>query len=162
MSDGGERAYVAGLTLLRASSPKRSCAHASPDANSTKRTSTPRSRGCASERAVDDRRTRSPARGRRSASSTAAAHASSARSKRSASRATWRAKAVAEVFADIDETALLERALDRRLRGTMALNDAAVVRRCTATCSPGFDSGRVIALLRRRAKQGSLNLIPDI
>ena len=62
-------------------------------------------------------------------------------------------EAVAEVFADIDEAALLERALDRRLRGTMALNDAAVVRRLHRyLLGQGFDADRVSALLRRRAK----------
>jgi regulatory protein len=62
-------------------------------------------------------------------------------------------EAVAEVFADIDETALLEQALDRRLRGGSELRDPAVFRRVHRyLLGQGFDPERVTALLRRRAK----------
>jgi regulatory protein len=64
-------------------------------------------------------------------------------------------EAVAEVFAELDEQALLEQALDRRLRHGLSLSDPAVVRRVHRyLLGQGFDPGRVTALLRRRAKNG--------
>ena len=62
-------------------------------------------------------------------------------------------EAVAEVFAELDENALLEQALDRRLRHGLSLSDPAVFRRVHRyLLGQGFDSGRVTALLRLRAK----------
>jgi len=62
-------------------------------------------------------------------------------------------EAVAEVFADLDENALLEQALDRRLRHGLSLSEPAVFRRVHRyLLGQGFDPGRVTALLRRRAK----------
>jgi regulatory protein len=62
-------------------------------------------------------------------------------------------EAVAEVFAELDENALLEQALDRRLRHGLSLSDAAVFRRVHRyLLGQGFDPGRVTELLRRRAK----------
>ncbi len=62
-------------------------------------------------------------------------------------------EAVAEVFAELDENALLEQALDRRLRHGLSLSDAAVFRRVHRyLLVQGFDPGRVTELLRRRAK----------
>jgi SOS response regulatory protein OraA/RecX len=61
--------------------------------------------------------------------------------------------AVAEVFAEVDENALLEQALDRRLRHGLSLSDPAVCRRVHRyLLGQGFDSSRVTALLRLRAK----------
>ena len=60
---------------------------------------------------------------------------------------------VAEVFAELDENALLEQALDRRLRHGLSLSDATVFRRMYRyLLAQGFDPGRVTELLRRRAK----------
>ena len=62
-------------------------------------------------------------------------------------------EAVAEVFAELDENALLEQALDRRLRHGLSLSEPAVFRRVHRyLLGQGFDPGRVTALLRRRAK----------
>ena len=62
-------------------------------------------------------------------------------------------EAVAEVFAELDENALLEQALDRRLRHGLSLSDPAVFRRVHRyLLGQGFDSGRVTALLRLRAR----------
>jgi regulatory protein len=62
--------------------------------------------------------------------------------------------AVAEVFAELDESALLEQALDRRLRHGLSLGDPAVFRRVHRyLLGQGFDPGRVTALLRLRAKK---------
>ena len=62
-------------------------------------------------------------------------------------------EAVAEVFAELDENALLEQALDRRLRHGLSLSDPAVFRRVHRyLLGQGFDPGRVTELLRRRAK----------
>jgi regulatory protein len=62
--------------------------------------------------------------------------------------------AVAEVFAELDESALLEQALDRRLRHGVSLSDPAALRRVHRyLLGQGFDPGRVAALLRLRAKK---------
>jgi regulatory protein len=62
--------------------------------------------------------------------------------------------AVAEVFAEVDEHALLEEALDRRLRHGLSLTDPAAFRRVHRhLLGQGFDPGRVTALLRARAKK---------
>jgi regulatory protein len=59
--------------------------------------------------------------------------------------------AVAEVFADIDEDALLTQVLDRRLRGGQMLNESASVRRVQRyLIAQGFDAARVNAALRHR------------
>jgi len=57
------------------------------------------------------------------------------------------------LFAELDENALLEQALDRRLRHGLSLSDPAVFRRVHRyLLGQGFDPGRVTELLRRRAK----------
>ena len=62
-------------------------------------------------------------------------------------------EAVAEVFAELDEPALLEQALDRRLRHGLLLSDPVVFRRMHRyLLGQGFDPGQVTALLRRRAR----------
>ena len=61
--------------------------------------------------------------------------------------------AVEEVFGDLDENALIEQALDRRLRRGTSLDDPAGFRRVHRyMLMQGFDAGRVMSLLRRRAK----------
>jgi regulatory protein len=59
--------------------------------------------------------------------------------------------AVAEVFADIDEDAMLAQVLDRRLRRGPALDEGAAVRRVQRyLLAQGFDAARVNAALRSR------------
>jgi len=61
--------------------------------------------------------------------------------------------AVNEVFGDIDEAALLEQALDRRLRRGIALDDEADVRRVHRyLISQGFDPSRVAAVVQSKIK----------
>jgi regulatory protein len=63
-------------------------------------------------------------------------------------------EAVEEVFGAIDEQALLERAIARRLRGPNArIRDAAHFRRLLAQLiRQGFSASRIIAALKARAK----------
>jgi regulatory protein len=61
--------------------------------------------------------------------------------------------AVAEVFGEIDEDALIRSALDRRLRAGAAIEDDAVARRMHRyLLAQGFDAGRAQAAIRRRAR----------
>jgi regulatory protein len=61
--------------------------------------------------------------------------------------------AAAEVFAELDETSLLEQALDRRLRRGVSLADAAAVRRIHRyLIAQGFEPSRVMALMKSRIK----------
>jgi regulatory protein len=61
--------------------------------------------------------------------------------------------AVAEVFAELDEAALLEQALEKRLRRGASLDDAADVRRVHRyLIGQGFDPSRVTALVRSRIR----------
>ena len=57
------------------------------------------------------------------------------------------------VFTELDEAALLEQALDRRLRRGLALNDPLVLQRMhRCLVAQGFDPSAVTGLLRRRAQ----------
>lgn len=61
--------------------------------------------------------------------------------------------AVAEVFGDLDEDALITQALERKLRHGAAIEDAAVARRVHRyLLAQGFDAGRVHAAIRSRLK----------
>ena len=61
--------------------------------------------------------------------------------------------AVAEVFGELDEDALLEHALERRLRGSLSLSDPAIARRIHRyLLGQGFDPSAVTTLLRRKTK----------
>lgn len=62
--------------------------------------------------------------------------------------------AVAEVFAEVDEDATIEHAIDRRLRGADASppTPAALHRVHQYLLRQGFDSGRVGAAVRRRLR----------
>jgi len=61
--------------------------------------------------------------------------------------------AVAEVFGEVDEDALIAQALERKLRHGAAIEEAAVVRRVHRyLLAQGFDAGRVHAAIRSRIK----------
>jgi regulatory protein len=61
--------------------------------------------------------------------------------------------AVAEVFGDLDEDALIAQALDRKLRHGAVIEDAAVMRRVHRyLLAQGFDASRVHAAIRSRVK----------
>jgi len=154
MSDAAERAYVAGLTLLS----RRELAEAQLRARLARRKFDEEDIDAAitrlrRERALDDRRTalacaRTEVRVKRRGRARVVRQVEALGIAREVARA-----AVAEVFADIDETELLEQALDRRLRGSMKLSDPAAFRRVHRyLLAQGFDPDRVTALLRRRAK----------
>jgi regulatory protein len=154
MSDGADRAYVAGLTLLA----RRELAEAQVRTRLAKRkfdeddidAAVARLRG---ERAIDDRRTalacaRTEVRIRHRGRARVVRQIEALGIARDIAR-----DAVAEVFAEIDETTLLEQALDRRLRHGMSLSDPAVLRRVHRyLLGQGFEPGRVMTLLRRRRK----------
>ncbi|HEY3162613.1 MAG TPA: regulatory protein RecX [Vicinamibacterales bacterium] len=154
MSGDGERAYVAGLTLLA----RRELAEAQLRTRLARRKFDEDEIDAAvtrlrRERALDDRRTalacaRTEVRLRHRGRARVVRQIEALGIARDVAR-----DAVAEVFADIDETELLERALDRRLRRGLELNDAAAVRRVHRyLLGQGFDPDRVAALLRTRAK----------
>jgi SOS response regulatory protein OraA/RecX len=154
MSDGADRAYVAGLTLLG----RRELAEAQVRTRLAKRKFDEDDIDAAvarlrSERAIDDRRTalacaRTEVRIRHRGRARVVRQIEALGIARDIAR-----DAVAEVFAEIDETALLEQALDRRLRHGMSLSDPAVLRRVHRyLLGQGFEPGRVMTLLRRRRK----------
>jgi len=155
MSAGAERAYVAGLTLLA----RRELAEAQLRTRLSKRkfaeddieTAVARLRR---ERALDDRRTavacaRTQVRIKHRGRARVVRQIEALGIARDVAR-----DAVAEVFAEVDEAALLEHALDRRLRHGMTLSDPAVFRRVHRyLLGQGFAPDRVMTLLRRRAKK---------
>ena len=61
-------------------------------------------------------------------------------------------RAVDDVFAEIDESALLDRAIDRRLKGidARALDRRARARLVRSLVGQGFDAGQIYARLRNR------------
>jgi regulatory protein len=155
MADGADRAYVAGLTLLA----RRELAEAQLRVRLTRRKFDSDDIDAAvarlrEERALDDRRT-----------ALACAHTEVRVKHRGRARVVRQIEglgiardiardAVAEVFADIDETELLQQALDRCTRRGMSLEDPAVFRRVhRRLLVQGFDPERVMTLLRRRAKK---------
>jgi regulatory protein len=60
--------------------------------------------------------------------------------------------AVDEVFGEVDEAALLEQALDRRLKGATLDEPAALRRIHRYLIAQGFDPAHVATLLRRRSR----------
>ena len=155
MSADGDRAYVAGLTLLA----RRELAEAQLRTRLARRKFDEEEIDAAvtrlrRERALDDRRTalacaRTEVRLRHRGRVRIVRQIEALGIAREVAR-----EAVAEVFADIDETELLEQALERRLRGRVALSDPAAFRRVHRyLLAQGFDPERVTALLRRRAKK---------
>ena len=155
MADGAERAYVAGLTLLS----RRELAEAQLRDRLARRKfesddiddAIARLRR---ERALDDRRTalacaRTEVRVKRRGRARVVRQIEALGIARDIAR-----EAVAEVFAEIDETELLQQALERRLRRGTELSDPAVFRRIHRyLLGQGFDPERVTTLLRRRAKK---------
>ena len=156
MSDGADRAYVAGLTLLS----RRELAEAQLRQRLARRKFEPddiedavaRLRG---ERALDDRRTalacaRTEVRIKRRGRTRVVRQVEALGIARDIAR-----EAVAEVFAEIDETELLQQALERRLRHGTELSDPAVFRRIHRyLLGQGFDPERVTTLLRQRRRGG--------
>ena len=154
MSDGADRAYVAGLTLLA----RRELAEAQLRRRLARRKFEADDIDAAvarlrEEKAIDDRRTalacaRTELRVKHRGRARVVRQIESLGIARDLAR-----EAVAEVFGEIDERELLEQALDRRLRHGMKLTDPAVFRRLHRyLLGQGFDSERVITLLRQRAK----------
>jgi regulatory protein len=152
MPDGAERAYVAGLRLLA----RRELAEAQLRARLTKRKFHQDDIDLAigrlrREHALDDRRTalacaRTELRVRHRGRARIIRQIEALGIARELAR-----EAVAEVFAGVDETELLEQALDRRLRHQVKLQDPAAVRRVHRyLVGQGFDPAGVTALLRRR------------
>ena len=157
MADAADRAYVAGLTMLA----RRELAEAQLRTRLARRKFEDDEIDAAMtrlrrERALDDRRT-----------ALACARTQVRLKHRGRARVVRQVEAlgidraiamdaVAEVFADLDENALLEQALDRRLRHGLSLGDPAVFRRVHRyLLGQGFDPGRVTALLRRRARNAA-------
>ena len=155
MSDDADRAYVVGLTLLA----RRELAEAQLRERLARRKFEKDDIDAAvarlrRERAIDDRRT-----------AVACARTEMRLKHRGRARVVRQIEAlgiardiardaVAEVFAEVDETELLQQALDRRLRHGMDVSDPAVFRRVHRyLLGQGFDPGRVTALLRSRAKK---------
>ena len=154
MTDDADRAYVTALGLLA----RRELAEAQLRTRLAKRKFNDDEIDAAMtrlrrERAVDDRRTalacaRTQVRIKHRGRARVVRHIEALGINRDIAR-----EAVAEVFAELDENALLEQALDRRLRHGLSLSDAAVFRRVHRyLLGQGFDPGRVTELLRRRAK----------
>ena len=154
MSERAEQAYVAGLTLLA----RRELAEAQLRRRLARRKFEADDIDAAvarlrEEKAIDDRRTalacaRTELRVKHRGRARVVRQIESLGIARDLAR-----EAVAEVFGEIDERELLEQALDRRLRHGMKLTDPAVFRRLHRyLLGQGFDSERVITLLRRRAK----------
>jgi regulatory protein len=154
MTDDADRAYVTALGLLA----RRELAEAQLRTRLAKRKFNDDEIDAAMtrlrrERALDDRRTalacaRTQIRIKHRGRARVVRHIEALGINRDIAR-----EAVAEVFAELDENALLEQALDRRLRHGLSLSDAAVFRRVHRyLLGQGFDPGRVTELLRRRAK----------
>jgi regulatory protein len=154
MTDDADRAYVTALGLLA----RRELAEAQVRTRLAKRKFNDDEIDAAMtrlrrERALDDRRTalacaRTQVRIKHRGRARVLRHIEALGINRDIAR-----EAVAEVFAELDENALLEQALDRRLRHGLSLSDAAVFRRVHRyLLGQGFDPGRVTELLRRRAK----------
>lgn len=64
---------------------------------------------------------------------------------------------VAEVFADLDEDAMIERAMESRLRQGASLDDPRILRRVQRyLLGQGFDASRIGTVLRRRSRSASV------
>lgn len=162
--DDTERAYVAGLTLLA----RRELAEAQLRVRLEKRHFNREDVDGAIARlrregAVDDRRTavgraRTEVRVRRRGRARVLRQLEALGIARDVAR-----QAVAEVFSELDETALLEQALDRRLRRGTTLDDPLAAQRMYRyLVGQGFDPSAVAGLLRRRRAQAADSSNPDI
>jgi len=152
VADDSDRAYVVALTLLS----RRELAEAQLRTRLLKRKFDEDDIDAAlarlrEERALDDRRTalacaRTEVRLRHRGRARVVRQIESLGIARDVAR-----DAVAEVFAELDEDALLEQALERRLRHGMSLKDPKVVQRVHRyLLGQGFNPTSVTALLRRR------------
>ena len=152
MPDAAERAYVTGLTLLA----RRELAETQLRARLIKRKFDPEDIDIAvarlrRERALDDRRTalacaRTEVRVRHHGRARVLRQIEALGIARDVAR-----QAVAEVFTELDEAELLERALDRRLRRGVDLTDPIIVGRVHRyLVGQGFDPSAITGLLRRR------------
>ena len=152
MADDADRAYIAGLTLLS----RRELAEAQLRTRLLKRKFDEDDIDAAvarlrKERALDDRRTalacaRTQVRLKNRGRARVVRQVEALGIARDIAR-----DAVAEVFGEIDESALLEQALDRRVRHSMSLKDPKVFQRVHRyLLVQGFDPSSVTALLRRR------------
>lgn len=159
MPDGGERAYLAGLKLLA----RRELSEAQL------RTRLGRQFGTAAiddavgrlrrERALDDRRV-ALARARTEVDTRHRGRARVLEQLQTIGIPRETAcRAVEQVFAELDETVLLEEALEWRLRRGARLDDPASVRRVHRyLIGQGFDPSRVTALVKKRAKAHAADL----
>jgi regulatory protein len=154
VANGADRAYVAGLALLA----RRELAEAQLRARLAHRKFEQDEIDSAivrlhRERALDDRRTavacaRTEVRLRHRGRARVIRRIEALGIARDVAR-----EAVAEVFADIDEMDVLERALARRMRRDVDLTDPAAFRRVHHyLVGQGFEPERVTALLHRRAR----------
>ena len=152
MPDGGERAYVAGLTLLA----RRELAEMQLRARLVRRKFDQEDIDDAVTRlrlegALDDRRTalacaRTEVRLRHHGRARVLRYIEALGIGRDLAR-----EAVAEGFMELDEAELLEQALERRLRRGLGLNDPLAVQRMHRyLVGQGFDPSAVTGLLRRR------------
>ena len=156
MSLDSDRAYVAGLTLLA----RRELSEAQVRQRLARRgfgagdidAAVERLRG---ERAIDDVRVA----GAIARTQTAVRGRGRLRVKREIEAAgispTIAQRAVDEVFEDIDADALLEAALERRIRGRSELTERDRSRLYRYLTAQGFDSDRVLAALRARTTRPS-------
>lgn len=153
MADGADRAYLAGLNLLA----RRELAEAQLRTRLSKRKFEQEEIDAAvtrlrRERALDDHRTalacaRTEVRIKHRGRARVVRQIEALGISRDIAR-----EAVADVFGELDEGALLEQALDRRLRHA-SLKDPAVLRRVHRyLLGQGFDPAHVAALLRRRVQ----------
>jgi regulatory protein len=157
MADDADRAYVAGLKMLG----RRELTEAQVRDRLGRRQFEEEAIDAAivrlrSERALDDRRTalacaRTEANLKQHGRLRALRQVEAIGVPRGVARA-----AVAEVFADLDEDALLQRALDRRLRHGASLEEMPAARRIHRyLLAQGFDAARVTDAIRRRVRHAA-------
>jgi len=158
MADGASRAYIAGLKMLA----RRELSEAQVRTRLARKEYEPDEIDDAvarlrRERALDDHRTalacaRTEVRIKHRGRARVLRQVESLGIARTVARA-----AVAEVFGELDENALLEQALERRLRRG-PLTDVAAARRVHRyLLGQGFDPARVSSLIRGRIKNIRLN-----
>ena len=154
--ENGQGAYVAGLKMLA----RRELSEAQLRLRLERRQFDPDDideavRRLRRERALDDRRTalacaRTEVRLRQRGRARVVRQIESLGIARDVARS-----AVAEVFAELDETTLLEQALEKRLRRGVSLDDPAAIRRVHRyLIAQGFEPALVTSLVHRRGGGG--------
>jgi regulatory protein len=162
MDERVPRAYIDGLKLLA----RRELSEAQLRARLSRREFDPDDiddaiRRLRRERALDDRRTalacaRTEVRVRQRGRARVVRQIEALGIARDIARA-----AVAEVFGELDEAALLEQALEKRLRRGASLADAAAARRIHRyLIGQGFEPSRVAALMRARIRNQESRIEP--